>query len=337
MNRTKFDSFEGLRGILALFVCLGHYGINNAANRIGINLRYELAVDVFFGLSGFVLSHTGYFGKKRFAEFAVARLARLYPLHLASLIAILGFYAAAGRPIVATVLVEHGLLAHCLGIPPRYLYFNFPSWSISVELWLSIGLCLLLSFRARRACIGIGLGAVLVLVLFPGFQLATVETLRTCFSGGLLRGIAGFSVGIAAYIYAEYWSARQQLPRWSAYAALAGLLLVFLKQPLTQADSWLLYAFIFLVLVTVASNDQRLFLARPALVYLGALSYGIYLLHIPTVRWMEYLLSQDALRGPRKMLVLALLLPLAALANRYFERPAQGWIMRRLLPARRSP
>jgi peptidoglycan/LPS O-acetylase OafA/YrhL len=64
--KEKITSIEGLRGVLALLVCLGHLGLNTVAGLFGITIRTGFAVDIFFVLSGFVLARSYYFGKRSF-------------------------------------------------------------------------------------------------------------------------------------------------------------------------------------------------------------------------------------------------------------------------------
>lgn len=318
----KIRSFEGLRGVLSLLVCSGHYGINKLLNPYGLNLRFELAVDVFFALSGYVLCHTGYFGKKTLPDFVVSRWARLYPLQILTLLAMMLLYAVSGRSLNPWLAVQGATLAYGLGIPPTLLYFNFPSWSVSVEFWLSIAMFLFLSGRLRPILAAVSVVTALVILLFPGFQLLTVEPMHLHLSGGVVRGMAGFSIGVAAYVYGTCFDAGR-LPYWTAGASLAALTLIFFKPELTHFDSWLLYSAIFTTLVSLRAWDSRLFLSGRWFVFLGSISYSLYLLHIPVVRWMEYIFSTQALRGWHKLAVLAVLLPLATAVFRWIEKPLQ--------------
>jgi peptidoglycan/LPS O-acetylase OafA/YrhL len=319
---VKFRSFEGLRGVLSLLVCSGHYGINNLLEPYGIHLRFELAVDVFFALSGYVLCHTGYFGRKSLGEFVISRWARLYPLQFLTLAAMALLYAVSGRALNIWVVIQGAALAYGLGIPPTLLSLNFPSWSVSVEFWLSIAMFLFLSGRLSPRLAAVPIVTALVILLYPGFQLLTVEPMHLHLSGGLLRGIAGFLVGVAAYVYCNL-SAAGRPPYWTAGASLSALALLFLKPELTHFDSWLLYLVMFTTLVCLQAWDSRLFLSHRGFVFLGSISYSVYLLHIPVVRWMEYIFSATALRGWHKLPVLAVLLPLATVMFRRVEKPLQ--------------
>ena len=105
-------------------------------------------VDCFFVLSGFVLFHVhprilSAAGKRQaVARFLLARLARLYPVHLAMLAAFVllvgtlhlvsGFRPANPDAFTAASLVEQLLLLHGT-LFPTFQAWNFPSWSVSSE------------------------------------------------------------------------------------------------------------------------------------------------------------------------------------------------------------
>ncbi|MFY9600755.1 MAG: acyltransferase family protein, partial [Pseudolabrys sp.] len=96
--------FSGLRGIAALLVLFYHvrtpqhlelnFGVCDVFSKFGY-----LGVDVFFVLSGFILSHVyrDGFNLAGLRSYGVARFARIYPLHLVTLFMMLGAYAIALR------------------------------------------------------------------------------------------------------------------------------------------------------------------------------------------------------------------------------------------------
>jgi peptidoglycan/LPS O-acetylase OafA/YrhL len=88
----QLQSLTSLRGLAALWVVFYHYSaiyfprldIGDYSNLIA---KGYLAVDLFFMLSGFVMTHVYYraFSEsitQNYRNFLVARVARLYPLHL---------------------------------------------------------------------------------------------------------------------------------------------------------------------------------------------------------------------------------------------------------------
>jgi peptidoglycan/LPS O-acetylase OafA/YrhL len=86
MIKSRFGTLDGLRGVAVMVVVLYHAGIIFGAwiSRFGY-----LAVDLFFALSGFVLSHAydnRFVGGMRVAEFLYLRVVRLYPLYFLGLV-----------------------------------------------------------------------------------------------------------------------------------------------------------------------------------------------------------------------------------------------------------
>src|SRR5690606_23543198 len=142
-----------------------------------------LAVDLFFMLSGFVLTHVYHaefvrFDPGRYRDFLAARVARLYPLHLLVLFAFVAT-AVAGRlfefiqtghfeelPLEGahSVLAILANLVMLQGLDAGELSWNYPSWSISVEFFayllfpLAIG-PIWRADRRRAILIGLALGA----------------------------------------------------------------------------------------------------------------------------------------------------------------------------------
>ncbi len=72
--------------------------------------------------------------------------------------------------------------------------------------------------------------------------------------------------------------------------------------------------------------------ARP-LAWLGLISYGVFLWHLPLILTLKQIGALPEPLGPRLAVVLALALAAGALSWRFIERPAIGWASRR---ARRS-
>src|SRR4051812_1010229 len=99
-------SHTALRGVAALLVVLFHYRtiLGPAFNMDGYTsflAKSYLWVDFFFILSGFILCHV--YGtrpgenQRSMLEFLQARLARIYPLHLATLTLLVSFQAIVAR------------------------------------------------------------------------------------------------------------------------------------------------------------------------------------------------------------------------------------------------
>ena len=92
----KLPALTSVRFLLAIGVVLFHYQLQwpwDAMAHTGLLDRARLGVDVFFILSGFVLTHAYRqaleAGRLHYGRFLVARFARIYPAHLAVLFFVL--------------------------------------------------------------------------------------------------------------------------------------------------------------------------------------------------------------------------------------------------------
>lgn len=141
-----------LRFFFALMVFLSHINFLNEKNGNLVKL-YDavfqegfLGVSFFFILSGFVLA-LNYKNKVTdkkisYKDFFIARVARIYPLHLFTLfLAVpLALYQFGANPILWCVkFIAHVLLIQSfIPIGDIYFSFNMPSWSISDELFFYV-------------------------------------------------------------------------------------------------------------------------------------------------------------------------------------------------------
>src|SRR5688572_16960184 len=143
----ELKPLTSLRFIAAFWVLLYHFKDHLSLNRgqFGLVADGYLGVDLFFTLSGFILAHvylasleSGRFG---YGGFLKNRIARVYPMHLAALAAMLVLFAGAtaigagvGSPDAFKLadLPAHLFMVHAWGATAA-VGWNFPSWSISAE------------------------------------------------------------------------------------------------------------------------------------------------------------------------------------------------------------
>lgn len=323
VSGQKIESFEGLRGLLALTVCVGHLGLNTATEQFGFRVRFELAVDVFFILSGFVLAHTYYFGKRTFRELGIGRIARLYPLHLLTFLWCAGITIAGGHAIDRNVFIQNVFLVQNVGLFPNRWMFNFPSWSISVEIVTSFLFYFVLAHHVSSLRAWLIVAGLVGAGVASASALDAAENLSGWLNVGLLRGVSGFCLGGAAYLTATTWSA---VPRFCGLLTLAVALalLAFFVSPVWSPFIGVGFAACAGLLVLLLSKQRICLLAHPSLVYLGAVSYSVYLLHIPFLLTFELFASTLQLRGLLgKSLVLITVLLTSGACHHCFELPMQ--------------
>jgi peptidoglycan/LPS O-acetylase OafA/YrhL len=325
------------------------------AGPAGVALRHGyLAVDLFFLLSGFVisLSYRRLFDRgtslRNYAVFLLRRLARIYPLYVAVIAFMLVLYGAGlshgvtGKDL-GVPLAENLLLVQAWGLADS---LNGPSWSISTEFAAYLLFPWLLRAVLRRPPAGLALVAVVSLAAL--FYMASLPDpagdpahasvpLDIAWSGSvwpLMRCLAEFSLGIV--IYAEF----QDLPvRRAAFLtdSLAIVLLALLCLHRTDVAAVATAALLILALAadSGAAVIGRL-LASPPIFFLGEISYSIYLLHLQEFR-VRRLVESHLLRYLRPQLadVLALLaffavlFASASLTYFFLEKPARDFFKRR--------
>lgn len=114
-TKSELPGLTGIRGLAALAVVLYHYGVP------GFSYGW-LSVDVFFVLSGYVLSHVYRDGVVR-SEFLWSRGARTIPTHL----------VATSLVGAAAIAVQGASIYTLLGNLALVDIINPPTWSLIVE------------------------------------------------------------------------------------------------------------------------------------------------------------------------------------------------------------
>jgi peptidoglycan/LPS O-acetylase OafA/YrhL len=301
-NRAYFVALESLRGIAAMIVVVIHAPWLNPLSKTNFFQNGGLMVDMFFVLSGFVISYS--YGKRlgNFADarrFVLLRLARLYPLHLAFLLVFLGIelsrYAAlrAGVPMANppfqvnsfAAFIENLFLLHAMGLQPD-VTFNGPSWSISAEFYaylLFAALVTLVGFRRRFIVIAVALIAVSVMQLLDYGQTMLPDT---AIPFAFFRCVAGFFLG--TLVYQIYTHARvPQVGNWSVTIS-AVMLIALMTSPLAGYWSYAVPVATAALILSLAlyptAQIARGLCVKP-LIWLGKVSYSTYMSH-SAVLWL---------------------------------------------------
>ncbi|MGD1047322.1 MAG: acyltransferase [Candidatus Krumholzibacteriaceae bacterium] len=324
-------------------------------------------VGYFFVLSGFILTYqyldrfrAGAFDAR---DFWLARLARIYPGHVAGfvLIFLIGLRFStlplgpqhAARAVTAADVGLTAVLMHAW-VPTFALTYNFPSWALSVEWFFYLLFPLLLIAAARwplrrvLMLAAIGLAAewtaslVYCATAAQGWagNTTNVNTAAIAFIkfSPALR-LAEFMLGVAlARVYAERERLRLderfggRLIAVSMCAIAAGLLSSF-AIPFALMHNVVLtipFGAAILGFALAPKGMVSRALSLRWLVVLGEASYPLYILHgsfvfsIYAIGWMNRVTGLEAVAG-RAVLILAAICA-ALLFHRYVEAPARRWI-----------
>lgn len=341
-------NLTSLRFFAAMWVVLFHYWPNLSAVMPPVIAKGYLGVELFFTLSGFILSHvyldsveTGGF---RYFGFLWARLARVYPLHLATLVGV-GAMAlgaeAVGRSVDANILSWSSLpanllMVHAWGLAPA-AGWNHPSWSISAEwfAYLSFPLFAWTALKLKhRPWLAVAAAAGAMAALYAAFQHLTGESLtHATIAWGALRIVPCFALGCAVNLL---W--RSDAVRGRSLSGLGALFsgaAILAAAQFSAPDTVLvaLFGAFILCLASLSSaglnsGGGRLF------VYFGEISYSIYMICIPWkllfVNVVSTIFHFDKAHLPLGVWIVFLVsvIPLAALSYHLIEKPARGWMRR---------
>lgn len=282
-----------LRFMAALWVALYTFWPNLDVGFVpNLTAKGYLGVELFFVLSGFILSHVylNAFAGERFSYrgFLWARIARVYPLHLFTLAGVMALGLAAvavGLSIDSSVLSwktlpAHLLMVHAWGFAGE-AGWNHPSWSISAEWFAYLAFPLFAAaawpLRARPWVATAG-AAVFLMGLYAAFErLAGFPLTEATFRWGALRIVPCFAYGCALYLVYRRAPVKPAAP----LALLAGGVMIGSACLMAwDAVTVLAAGLLILALASIPNGRAGWLASRPA-VYLGEISYSVYMVCAP--------------------------------------------------------
>ncbi|MFC3173068.1 acyltransferase family protein [Novosphingobium bradum] len=328
-NPARLARLDGLRGLAAVVVALHHVFLHYApwpyapgplgAVARWITVRGWTLVDLFFILSGFVFAHVYLAtpalasGRAR-ADFVVARIARLYPLHLAALITFA--LIDSGNP-GNTVAAFVGHLTLLLAFyPSAGTTYDWAAWSLSVEA-VCYAIFLVAASGGRRVMVpATALFAALGAGLLARYGASGDPTVADM----MRRGLMGFFVGQAM------WLGRAWLTRLPTALLLAALVAGFGLQTVGGVMPVLPLGLLAWPAALLLALRWR-WLGSSALVWLGDRSYAIYLLNLVVIVGARDHLAAGGLSAPvlavAELAMIAAILVLSDWSCRWLERPAR--------------
>lgn len=342
MNQgERLESLEGLRFIASAAIVAAHF-IPYAIGETRWISRLHLAVDMFFVVSGIVIAsnYAGHVATMRdWALFMRKRIARIYPLHLATL----AFYIAIGllvwtgrlQPVDATrydaaTIIPNLLLIHAW-LPSGTISFNYVSWSVSAEFFVYLSFPLIaLAVRGRPAVSLLAIGALFGLFAWYAQTQIGLPLTRLGWQAGVLRAIPGFAFGVWLQAHRDLLS-RLLIARHPALLLKAGLGLLGLLM-IVHIDQYITLALIWAVVMLAYVCDRAgasTWLSARWLAGRGVLTYSLYMLH-PLVATVFLTVIFPRLFGtslPARIVGVLASVPIvyasAVLSLRYFETPAR--------------
>ena len=365
MRDNRIGSFDTLRGMAALAVCLLHctpvFGLQKLLPHA------YLVVDFFFCLSGYILlerykhliSAGGNGAGISFRQFSVIRLARLYPLYAVALVLGAGYtilrLATTDRLSGHLGLVE-GSFATALFVLP---YFDatkilhsesaaFPyvtqSWSLFWELiasglfyyWARYG-------KVKTVIISsiIGFFAIIILAS-PGKDIDGGWQAFNFWMGGA-RALFSFSLGILVantqmtQRYKKSVTGGKLLSFFGYLALAVSALYIMVDIESSVAMEMAIVSIAFPVMIAAFSTDNTVLLSNRFGKWLGEISYSVYLLHgtfaiiTLTIISKLHFIHPGILTG---VICVSCILITSTFVRKWIELPAQNWLKSKM--ARRA-
>ncbi len=335
-GKERFAVLDGMRGLAALAVITDH--VPSSFMTAWLPGRY-LAVDFFFVLSGFVLAHVyaeRLKSKMSLGEFMRARVVRLYPLYIlgtlaGAALALLSALKGWGEASVLQVATSMIFAMFLLPCPPSFALWpnapfplNGPAWSLFFELFINLVFALVARWLTPRLCLGfMAIGGVLLVPTALGFGQLDGGFAWSNFVAGFPRVTFGFFAGVWLYLVRAHERV-PVLPAWLAYVALAAVFMIP-GEGVWRAIVDLAAALVLFPLLVATSASAR---ARGVLLqvstFVGLVSYGVYILHVPLWGWVSLVMEREALAAPgvvNVLIVAVLAVVAAAVLNIVYDKP----------------
>jgi len=293
-SRAQIPELTSIRGIAAIWVVLLHYNNDVAAlfrEPAAVRRFMEsgwLGVDVFFALSGFVIAYNyadslRVFRAATYREFLRARLARIYPVHVATLFALVPMIVVArnlgarfdSQVYTPTQFVQNLLLVHAW-VPDFKLSWNYPSWSISVE-WLLYLIFPILAILIGR--LSDKKHTVLAIVLSTSATALLVPATINAPFHELIRGVPQFVTGCLIFRLRDQLRPFAWRSRSAVIWALSIAAVVATQLPRVGLPVFLLIVPLLIATLAIPSGRDR-FLCSEPMMLLGEVSYSLYMTHM---------------------------------------------------------
>lgn len=351
----RIPELDGLRGIAITLVLMRHYIHHPSLLLLGPQWGW-MGVNLFFVLSGFLItaillrltSHPD-----ALKTFYARRTLRVFPIYFAALLIYFIASASVGTPQpLKTVLLYctflqafvPPLITHLQIVPhPDWVVMGFAVlWSLSVEeyfyvLWAPV----VVFFRANRRTLLIILAVVLFITPWIRFFYPDPRGGQELFIAQMDSLAAGCLIGILWRDHGERW--KQSIQRhvgwfyWGVAVFLGLAIWIDFATGITKRNlldfrifnaldyTVLWFAWGLWLVATLAVSGTTGWMARilrnPVLLWLGRISYCLYVVHYPIYLALRNYFSHSL----ALIIALAISLAISSLSWRYFEGPIARW------------
>lgn len=345
-KKHHFEVLDGLRGVAAIVVLAVH--ALDPFELAYLVPHARLAVDFFFVLSGFVICYAyeqQLLCNMTTGGFIRVRLIRLYPLFLFALSC--GFVVFVVRFFFKSGALDiNSIIAFVLGIfliPTSLVHnegwntafpFNSPSWSLFFELFINLIYALVIQRLSRRS--------LLAILLISG----TVVVGQAYMMGGVIGGENwdNFVFGLGRVFFPFFcgvflfrWYRAHPDVGFSLSSFFLAIILVATFACPVSRFGWVFESVIVLTVFPLLVIGGALSKPGPKTsaiyLFLGRLSYPLYILHYPVIRVFSFLARALALDDGKIWMLVAVemicIVLFSIVVMEVFDEPVRKWLTAR--------
>lgn len=335
----RIDQITFTRFIAAVLIVVFHFGKNvfpfNVPAFSSLFEQANVGVSYFFLLSGFVMI-IAYGNQEKVSpvKYYQNRFGRIYPVYFLAIVLWFVWHLVAIQPINYASILCDSLAIQSWILNTSY-QFNYPGWSICVEMLFYLLFPVLLNSIYRRIQFKyIFFGSLIIWFLTQLFLNIRTSPL---FNNGVyvipghtmyfpLMHLNEFLIGnVAGLFFLKKFKNYKRKLDMPVLICLVGAILALKYSFGLNYHNGLLAIFFIPMIVFMAINNGILtrIMEHKSLVFLGEASYGIYILQYPVFYFVNYALVSVGLYDDFAIfyISLAALILVSSFSYKYFETP----------------
>jgi peptidoglycan/LPS O-acetylase OafA/YrhL len=346
INHISLKNIYITRFLAAILVVVYHFGLRVEPFKKGIlhavTSNGNEAVNYFFFLSGFIMmvayykpdGSNGVISKIRYW---INRFARIYPVYFLSLILVALFYWLIDPSLFTTFGLRFPLELTLLQSWIGKTSLNFPGWSLSVELFFYLSFPYMIFWIARTRTLSLAFAGLLIyffsqfvyayLILRFGANVSSRLAINYFPVSNFSTFTLGCFIGVILVRYKTWILGNVIVVKFAGYltAVLLFLGIVYLVDfDKFHHNGLLAPVYGFLLLASAPETKISKWLGNPFFVFLGDISYGIYILQYPIWLYYRYFFKiSDEFSTPQFYSYLGFLICISAIVYHYYERLMQ--------------
>lgn len=289
MDKKRIESLDALRGLAALVVMLRHYTTifsidYGVPNNFNFEFKYGyLGVELFFLISGFVIFMT-IEQVNTSKEFIVKRFVRLYPTYWLSIlittIVILLFGLPKMQFSIKDFLLNLTMIQDVVNPILHTKHIDGVYWSLAAELLFYGFILLLFQLKGLKYIKVIGFFWVLISIICIPNDISVLML-------GIIFNLKWSPLFFGGILFYKLWKYDTEKIKWNTHFLILFSLISYYILTLTKVEDesksnfieCIVITFFFLVFYLVAFQKLNFLGKGKILLFLGKISYPLYLLH----------------------------------------------------------